>query len=83
MLVTAEEMLKKAKAGKYAVGQFNINNLEWTKAILATAQELQSPVIPVSYTHLDVYKRQIHACRLKSRQRRCVSFSTYTTVLDH
>ena len=34
MLVTAEEMLKKAKAGKYAVGQFNINNLEWTKAIL-------------------------------------------------
>ena len=40
MLVTAEEMLKKAKAGKYAVGQFNINNLEWTKAILATAQEL-------------------------------------------
>ena len=35
MLVTAEEMLKKAKAGKYAVGQFNINNLEWTKAILA------------------------------------------------
>ena len=45
MLVTAEEMLKKAKAGKYAVGQFNINNLEWTKSILATAQELQSPVI--------------------------------------
>ena len=45
MLVTAEEMLMKAKAGKYAVGQFNINNLEWTKAILATAQELQSPVI--------------------------------------
>ena len=45
MLVTAEEMLKKAKAGKYAVGQFNIKNLEWTKAILATAQELQSPVI--------------------------------------
>ena len=45
MLVTAEEMLKKAKAGKYAVGQFNINNLEWTKAILATAQELKSPVI--------------------------------------
>ena len=43
MLVTAEEMLKKAKAGKYAVGQFNINNLEWTKAILATAQALQSP----------------------------------------
>ena len=45
MLVSAEEMLTKAKAGKYAVGQFNINNLEWTKAILQTAQELQSPVI--------------------------------------
>ena len=46
MLVSAKEMLTKAKAGKYAVGQFNINNLEWTKAI------------PGSYTHLDVYKRQ-------------------------
>ena len=45
MLVTAEEMLKKAKAGKYAVGQFNINNLEWTKSVLLTAEELQSPVI--------------------------------------
>ncbi len=45
MLVTAKEMLTKAKAGKYAVGQFNINNLEWTKAILQTAQELNSPVI--------------------------------------
>ncbi len=45
MLVSAKEMLEKAKAGKYAVGQFNINNLEWTKAILLTAQELQSPVI--------------------------------------
>ena len=45
MLVTAEEMLKKAKAGKYGVGQFNINNLEWTKAVLLTAQELESPVI--------------------------------------
>lgn len=44
-LVSATEMLTKAKAGKYAVGQFNINNLEWTKAILLTAQELQSPVI--------------------------------------
>ena len=42
MLVTAEEMLKKAKAGKYAVGQFNINNLEWTKAILATAQNCRA-----------------------------------------
>ncbi len=45
MLVSAKEMLNKAKAGKYAVGQFNINNLEWTKAILQTAQELNSPVI--------------------------------------
>jgi len=45
MLVSAKEMLNKAKAGKYAVGQFNINNLEWTKAILQTAEELQSPVI--------------------------------------
>ena len=45
MLVSAEEMLTKAKAGKYAVGQFNINNLEWTKAILLTAQELNSPVM--------------------------------------
>ncbi len=45
MLVSAKEMLEKAKAGKYAVGQFNINNLEWTKAILLTAQELNSPVI--------------------------------------
>ena len=45
MLVTAKEMLEKARDGKYAVGQFNINNLEWTKAILITAQELNSPVI--------------------------------------
>ncbi|MEG0894095.1 MAG: class II fructose-1,6-bisphosphate aldolase [Oscillospiraceae bacterium] len=45
MLVSAKEMLQKAKAGKYAVGQFNINNLEWTKAILQTAQENNSPVI--------------------------------------
>lgn len=45
MLVSAKEMLVKAKAGKYAVGQFNINNLEWTKAVLLTAQELNSPVI--------------------------------------
>ena len=40
MLVSAKEMLEKARAGKYAVGQFNINNLEWTKSILLTAQEL-------------------------------------------
>lgn len=45
MLVSATEMLKKAKEGHYAVGQFNINNLEWTKAVLATAEELKSPVI--------------------------------------
>ena len=45
MLVSAKEMLTKARAGKYAVGQFNINNLEWTKSILLTAQELNSPVI--------------------------------------
>ena len=68
MLVSAKEMLQKAKAGHYAVGQFNINNLEWTKSILLTAQEMDSPVIlgvsegagkymcgfktAVSYTHL-------------------------------
>ena len=45
MLVSEKEMLEKARAGKYAVGQFNINNLEWTKSILLTAQELNSPVI--------------------------------------
>ena len=45
MLVSATDMLKKAKAGHYAVGQFNINNLEWTKSILLTAKELRSPVI--------------------------------------
>ncbi|MDO4563288.1 MAG: class II fructose-1,6-bisphosphate aldolase [Clostridia bacterium] len=45
MLVSAKEMLEKARDGKYAVGQFNINNLEWTKAILLTAQENNSPVI--------------------------------------
>lgn len=44
-LVNAKEMLDKAKAGHYAVGHFNINNLEWTKAILLTAEELKSPVI--------------------------------------
>ena len=45
MLVSAKEMLEKARDGKYAVGQFNINNLEWTKAILLTAEELKSQVI--------------------------------------
>ena len=45
MLVAAKEMLEKAREGKYAVGQFNINNLEWTKSVLLTAPELESPVI--------------------------------------
>ena len=45
MLVSADKMLKEALCGKYAIGQFNINNLEWTKAILLTAQENNSPVI--------------------------------------
>ena len=45
MLISAKEMLTKARAGKYAVGQFNINNLEWTKSILLTAQEMNAPVI--------------------------------------
>ena len=45
MLVSAKEMLDKAKAGHYAVGQFNINNLEWTKSVLLVAEELKSPVI--------------------------------------
>ena len=45
MLVSAKEMLEKAVAGHYAVGQFNINNLEWTKSILLTAEECKSPVI--------------------------------------
>lgn len=44
-LVSAKEMLTKAKKGKYAVGQFNINNLEWTKAVLLAAEEMKSPVI--------------------------------------
>ena len=65
MLVSAKEMLTKAKAGKYAVGQFNINNLEWTKAILLTAQECNSPVIlgvsegTFLYFNKRVYKRII------------------------
>ena len=45
MLVSAKEMLQKAKAGHYAVGQFNINNLEWAKSILQVAEEMKSPVI--------------------------------------
>jgi len=55
MLVSATEMLKKAKAGHYAVGQFNINNLEWTKSILLTAKECKS-------------RRQVHG-RLSCRGR--------------
>ena len=45
MLVSAKDMLEKAREGKCAVGQFNINNLEWTKSVLLTAEELKSPVI--------------------------------------
>ena len=45
MLVSAKDMLQKAREGKYAVGHFNINNLEWAKAVLLTAQEMNSPVI--------------------------------------
>ena len=45
MLVSAKEMLEKAVEGHYAVGQFNINNLEWTKAVLNAAEEMKSPVI--------------------------------------
>ena len=45
MLVNMTEMLNKAKDGKYAVGQFNINNLEWTRRILEAAEEMQAPVI--------------------------------------
>ena len=48
MLVSATEMLKKAKAGHYAVGQFNINNLEWTKSVLLTAEELKSCLLYTS-----------------------------------
>jgi len=44
-LVSMTEMLQKAKEGKYAVGQFNINNLEWTQAVLTAAQEANSPII--------------------------------------
>ena len=45
MLVSAKDMLTNAFEGHYAVGQFNINNLEWTKAILLEAEALKSPVI--------------------------------------
>ena len=59
MLVSAKEMLDKAKAGHYAVGHFNINNLEWTKAILLTAQENNSPVI------LGVSEGAFQVCRIQ------------------
>ena len=52
MLVSAKDMLEKAREGKYAVGQFNINNLEWTKSVLLTAEELKSPVILLSLIHI-------------------------------
>ena len=45
MLVNAAEMLKKAEAGKYALGAFNTNNLEWTLALLQAAEEAKSPLI--------------------------------------
>ena len=45
MLVSATEMINKAHEGHYAIGAFNINNLEWTKAILAAAEEAKSPVM--------------------------------------
>lgn len=51
MLVSAAQMLKDAKAGKYAVGQFNINNLEWTKAILLTAQDKTPLIIEIPDRH--------------------------------
>ena len=53
MLVSAKEMLEKAKAGHYAVGQFNINNLEWTKSVLLTAEELKR----------SCYLRSVRRCR--------------------
>mgnify|MGYP002236900533 CR=1 FL=1 len=64
MLVSAKEMLNKAKAGHYAVGQFNINNLEWTKSILLAAEETRSPVIlGVSEGAGKLYDRIQNCCR--------------------
>ena len=57
MLVSATEMLQKAKAGHYAVGQFNINNLEWTKAILTTAQESTHQLSLVYLRVQEIYDR--------------------------
>ena len=62
-LVSATEMLQKAKAGHYAVGQFNINNLEWTKAILLTAQENNSPVI-LGVCSVRLWARTIRAVQI-------------------
>ena len=45
MVISAKEMLQEARAGKYAVAQININNLEWTKSVLTVAEELRSPII--------------------------------------
>ncbi len=64
MIVNATEMLRAAKAGKYAVGHFNTNNLEWTKAILLTAQEMQSPAIISCSEGAGKYKGGIHAVYL-------------------
>ena len=75
MLVSAKEMLQKAKAGHYAVGQFNINNLEWTKAILLTAQEMQFSGYPWCFRG----RRQIHG-RL---QNRCWHGKRYDRRAEH
>ena len=72
MLVSAKEMLTKAREGKYAVGQFNINNLEWTKTILLTAQEFNSCAVRrMVFVHssysagikFPCYPRRIRGCR--------------------
>lgn len=64
-LVSAKEMLNKAVAGGYAVGHFNINNLEWTKAILQTAQELQSPVITPQIIKIACPPLHWRLCRMR------------------
>ena len=63
MLVSAKDMMKKAYEGHYAVGQFNINNLEWTKAILLTAQENNSPVTRRFRRRRKIHVRIQHCCR--------------------
>ena len=63
MLVPATEMLKKAKAVHYAVGQFNINNLEWTKAVLLTAQEMNSNLVSFQGINIKPHPRSTgHTC---------------------